>query len=192
MRRRAGEGTGQGNDAPSSRERAAAGAKADVSAAEGLVLDRFLPYRLSVLATTVSRALASRYAEQFGLTIAQWRVVAVLGSHSGLAARQVAERTCMDKVTVSRAVGGLVADGRVRSRVDTEDRRRTVLRLSASGRRLYERVAPLALSYETELLAELDATERRRLDELLTVLAERVDAVEAAARRGAAVAVSSR
>src|SRR5215471_10118468 len=80
---------------------------------ERLILERFLPYRLSILSNRVSRAIALRYADAFGLTIPEWRIIAVLGRRPGLTATQVAEATEMDKVAVSRAVAKLVAAKRV-------------------------------------------------------------------------------
>lgn len=62
-----------------------------------LGLDTFLPYRLSVLANTVSSAFARLYADRFDLTIPEWRVMAVLGSQAPLSAGEVAARTAMDK-----------------------------------------------------------------------------------------------
>ncbi len=70
-------------------------------------LDRFIPYRLSVLTNTVSMVIASAYEREFGLTIPQWRVMAVLARYPELSAIEVAERTAMDKVAVSRAVQGV-------------------------------------------------------------------------------------
>lgn len=72
------------------------------SAIPALDLEHFLPYRLSVLSNTVSTALAGAYARRFGLSIPQWRVIAVLARTPGLSAAAVAERTAMDKVAVSR------------------------------------------------------------------------------------------
>jgi DNA-binding MarR family transcriptional regulator len=69
-----------------------------------LDLDRFVPYKLSVLSNRVSDAIARHYSERFGLSIPEWRVMAVLGQKPGLSARDVAARTAMDKVQVSRAV----------------------------------------------------------------------------------------
>src|SRR3954454_12826409 len=43
-----------------------------------LILEEFLPYRLSVLTSTVSRALARMYEQRFGLTVAEWRIMAIL------------------------------------------------------------------------------------------------------------------
>jgi DNA-binding MarR family transcriptional regulator len=69
----------------------------------------------------------------------------VLGRYPDLTATELAERTAMDKGAVSRAVASLVAEGRLTRKVDGEDRRRTRLRLSAKGYRIYDEVAPLAL-----------------------------------------------
>ncbi len=140
--------------------------------ASRLKLDRFVPYRLSVLTNAVSRALALSYAERFGLTIPQWRIVAVLGHEPGLSAVEVTERTVMDKVTVSRALTALESDGRLIRRVDSRDRRRSLLRLSAAGRAVYREIVPLARSYEMQLLSILTASERSALDDLLTRLTE--------------------
>ena len=68
-----------------------------------------MPYRLSVLTNIVSMSIAEAYEREFGLTIPQWRVIAVLARYPDLSAIEVAERTAMDKVAVSRAVQGLLA-----------------------------------------------------------------------------------
>ncbi len=78
-----------------------------------LDLEEFLPYRLSVLSNTISSAIAGAYASRFGLTVPEWRIIAVFGRFPGLSAREVAEKTAMDKVAVSRAVSRLRAAGYV-------------------------------------------------------------------------------
>ncbi len=141
--------------------------------APALDLERFLPYRLSVLSNTVSAALAGAYARRFGLTIPQWRVVAVLARSPGLSAAAVAERTAMDKVAVSRAVAGLARAGRIRRLLAPSDRRRSVLTLTARGLAVYRRIVPLALAYERRLLAELSDDERAQFVALLGRLQKR-------------------
>jgi len=44
-----------------------------------LELDRFLPYRLSVLSNRISQDIAALYGTRFGLTVTEWRILAVLG-----------------------------------------------------------------------------------------------------------------
>lgn len=144
---------------------------------QALHLDRFIPYRLSVLTNTVSLLIAGAYEREFGLSIPQWRVMAVLARYPDLSAVEVAERTAMDKVAVSRAVQGLLDSKRVSRAYDKGDRRRSILRLTAAGQSVYQRVAPLALRYEQELLSALSATDRRVLDRLLTRLLEKAQSM---------------
>ncbi|MDX1549997.1 MAG: MarR family winged helix-turn-helix transcriptional regulator [Lysobacter spongiicola] len=137
-----------------------------------LDLEHFLPYRLSVLSNRVSDAIARVYSERYDLGRTEWRVMAVLGRYPDLSANEVTQRTAMDKVAVSRAVGSLVESGRVVRQVDGEDRRRSVLRLSEEGTRLYDEIAPLALGFQQRLLGGMDAEERALLFRLLDRLDE--------------------
>jgi DNA-binding MarR family transcriptional regulator len=131
-----------------------------------LELENFLPYRLSVLAQLVSQSLHDLYAEPFGLSVTQWRVMAALGRFAPLTASEVGQRIVMDKVAVSRAVAGLMKRGLVERATDRADRRRASLRLSARGRAMHARIVPLALGYEERLYKALGSDERRAFDTL--------------------------
>jgi len=144
-----------------------ASAKRKPTPADLLVLENFLPYRLSILSNRVSRAIAARYAKTFDLTIPEWRIIAVLGRRPGLTAKEIAEATEMDKVAVSRAVARLVGAKRVQARADDEDARRQILALTSQGESVHARIAPIALAAEERLLRTLDTRERRELDALL-------------------------
>ena len=135
-----------------------------------LDLDRFMPYRLSVLTNRVSSAIARHYSDRFALTIPEWRAMAVLGGTAGLSAREVAERTAMDKVQVSRAIESLMRAGRVQREADASDGRVMRLSLTARGRAIYDEVVPLALDLEQIFLSTLTAQERRTLESLLDKL----------------------
>ncbi|HEY6640686.1 MarR family winged helix-turn-helix transcriptional regulator [Povalibacter sp.] len=141
--------------------------------ADKLHLEQFIPFRLSVLSNLVSINIARAYAREFDLSIPEWRVLAVLARYPQLSAVEVAERTAMDKVAVSRAVQSLLNARRLVRTYDSEDRRRSVLRLSTSGQSVYTRVAPLALAYEKKLLATLSPADRQALDRLITQLSTR-------------------
>jgi DNA-binding MarR family transcriptional regulator len=144
---------------------------------QGIDLERFLPYRLSVLTNIVSGTIAAAYRQRFRLSIPEWRVLAVLARHPGLSAAEVAARTRMDAVAVSRAVSRLLAARRLRRSVARDDRRRSVLAVTAAGAAVYRQVAPLALDYERQLLATLDAAERAALDSALDTLQARAEAL---------------
>ena len=138
-----------------------------------LDLERFVPYQLSLLSNVVSQEIAEAYGERFGLAITEWRILAVLGRFPGLSAAGVAERSAMDKVAVSRAVARLLERGLLHRETHGDDRRRSVLELSEAGRKVYSEVAPLALSYERELLAPLSEDERLQFSRMLDRLGER-------------------
>lgn len=138
-----------------------------------LELERFLPYRLSILSNRVSQAIARTYQDRFALSMTEWRVMAILARYDseGLSAREVALRTEMDKVAVSRALTRLVAGRRVARKTHAGDKRRSVLRLSAAGWKVHDAIAPLAREHERTMVAELTADEQRALESILDKLA---------------------
>lgn len=144
-----------------------------------LVLEQFLPYRLSILSNTVSNTIAREYRELFGLSIPDWRVMAVLGRFGPLSAGGVCERTAMDKVTVSRAVSQLIEQKLIKRETDPTDRRRSILKLTARGARTHRKIVPIARGRETELAAALTEKERRSLDTLLAKLQQRANEIAA-------------
>ncbi|MEE4638418.1 MAG: MarR family transcriptional regulator [Wenzhouxiangella sp.] len=135
-----------------------------------LKLEEFLPYRLSVLSNQVSQGIALTYAERFGLSVTEWRVIAILGRFPAIPASQVVERSAMDKVAISRAVRRLIEAGLVLRQSDHSDRRAKPLRLSEAGQGVHAAIAPAALDYERRLLAALSPRERTALNALLDKL----------------------
>jgi len=136
---------------------------ADVS----LRLDAFIPYRLSITSYLVSETIAGAYQALFGLSIPEWRVVAVIAEDEGMTQQQVGRRTQMDKVTVSRATIGLVDRGLVERRPHASDRRSQSLHLSTTGRDLYAQVAPKALELERRIFASFDPKEVAAFSDML-------------------------
>lgn len=134
-------------------------------------LEDYLPYRLSLLSNTVSQGIAGRYQQHHDISVTEWRVIVVLGRFPGSTASEVVERTAMDKVTVSRAVKGLVEKGFLQRRTDPRDRRRLRLYLTRGrGKRVLESIVPMAGAYESELLDSLSAGDQEHLNALLQKL----------------------
>lgn len=138
--------------------------------AQALELEKFLPYRLSVLAQLVSESLHDLYAGPFELSVTQWRVMAALGRFAPLTASDVGQRIVMDKVAVSRAVASLMKRGLVERATDLDDRRRASLRLTEKGRTVHAQIVPMALKYEADLYRALSAEERQALNSLCDTL----------------------
>ena len=146
--------------------------------ANRLQLDRFLPYRLSVASNRVSDRIAQAYQALFGLSIPEWRLVAVVAEAGPITPAALAERTAMDKVTVSRAAAALTARHLLAREPHAQDRRSHLLDLTATGRDLYARVAPQALALERQLLSGFSADEVAAFTAMLRRLEEAAQAME--------------
>ena len=143
-----------------------------------LILDNFLPYRLSVTSHSVSTNIARVYEERFGVSIPEWRVIAILGRYPGLSAVEVADRTLMDKVAVSRAVTKLISSGRIDREFADADRRRSILNLSDEGRKVHNEIAPLALKFERELLQNINAEDYATFNRILDQLRDKAGEID--------------
>jgi DNA-binding MarR family transcriptional regulator len=146
-------------------------------AADPLRLDAFIPFRLSVTSNLVSETIASTYQALFGLTIPEWRLVAVIAETEGITQQQVGRRTRMDKVTVSRATIALVDRGLIERRPHISDRRSQSLHLTASGSDLYAAVSPKALELERRIFAGFDQKDVTAFSEMLLRVQEATLAV---------------
>ncbi len=142
-----------------------------------LKLESFLPYRLSLLSNTVSSTIASVYQDKFGISMAQWRVMAVLAEYPKSSADDVCRRTKMEKSVVSRSVGRLLERNLVCREFDLKDKRCSILKLSPTGLSVYQDVVPISESFEKKLLAALTEEECNVLSVLLDQLQEKADAI---------------
>ncbi len=124
-----------------------------------LRLAAFVPYRLSIATNTVSDVIAGAYRALFGLTIPEWRLIAVLAEKGSATQFDLGAATRMDKVTVSRAAIALVARGLMRRSPTPHDKRSHLVALTAEGQALYDQVAPKALALEDAILADFSADE---------------------------------
>ena len=148
-------------------------------AAKRLALDDFIPYRLSVTSNLVSDSIARTYESLFGLTIPEWRLVAVIAETGGVTQQAIGAKTLMDKVTVSRAAIALVDRGLLARQANPEDRRSHLLELTDAGRDLYAAVAPKALDLEHRIFAAFDPAEVAQFMDML----RRIEAVTIAIGR---------
>lgn len=120
-------------------------------------LETFFPYLVRVFYSDVTRALADVYERDYGLSPAEWRTMAILGSQAkGLQASDIVTRSSMDKVVVSRAVKRMEARGFLTRNANEADGRSHLLVLSDTGRSAYEDLAPKLKTVEHHMLAGLE------------------------------------
>lgn len=143
-----------------------------------ITLENFVPYRLATLSHKISSFIADAYAAKFDLNIPQWRIFCILAEYPGLSAREVAEKTAMDKVAVSRAVNQLLERELIIRNFDTGDRRKSILNLSDSGIEVYNQVAPYALDYEKRLLSKMSEADLQSIDRIVNALSASAAQIE--------------
>lgn len=135
-----------------------------------LNLERFLPYRISILSNRLSAIIAQTYKNKFALSITEWRIMAVLGEYAGSSAEEVSIKTQVEKSIVSRSISKLLNRRLVSRTVDANDRRRQNLTLTETGEDIYSQIVPVSYAYEDRLLACFSAQERAIFDGLVARL----------------------
>lgn len=130
-------------------------------------LSDFLPYLLSITSNAVSDRIAEEYHARFGLRIAEWRVMAVLGDLGGQTQRELVGATRMDKVAVNRACKVLEQRKLIARSPNDRDGRSHHLELTAAGRSVFDEIMPIALAMEDRLFAPLKGSDREKFKALL-------------------------
>ncbi|WP_208976373.1 MarR family winged helix-turn-helix transcriptional regulator [Polycladidibacter hongkongensis] len=134
---------------------------------EAFNLAGFFPYQVRVFSTVISETIAQVYGAKYGLSVSEWRTMAILGSHQALSASEIVARSSMDKVSVSRAVQSLRKIGYLKRDIDGDDRRKSVLRLTEDGQAVFASLIPLVREVEKKLLEPLEKGERAQLAQLM-------------------------
>lgn len=137
-----------------------------------LTLERYLPYRLSILSNRVSGMIAETYKHKFALSITEWRIMAVLGEYPGISADEVSAKTQIEKSLISRAIAKLQQRKMVDRALDSDDRRRSILQLSDTGMSIYQELVPVSYAYEQKLLECFSDKEAKTFNTLLDRLSQ--------------------
>jgi DNA-binding MarR family transcriptional regulator len=135
-------------------------------------LEQTVGYRISTLYSRLSLG-TSRQLAGFGLVLREWRLLALLAKHEPASATALVARSPMDKASASRAVASLRRRRLIAARRDRSDARTQTLVLTAEGRRLYRRIAPLSAARQRALLAALTPAEHKAVLRILDRLIAR-------------------
>ena len=142
-------------------------------------LKEFLPYQLSITSNAASGRIALEYRTRFGLSVPEWRVMAVLGDSGALTQRDLTRLTLMDKVAVNRACKVLEERGLAWRRPNTQDGRSHLLELTENGARMHDEIMPLALEMERRLFANFSSEEIGQFRSLLQRVRGEVEDLDA-------------
>ncbi|MCW4466932.1 MarR family winged helix-turn-helix transcriptional regulator [Glutamicibacter sp. MNS18] len=123
----------------------------------------------------LSRPFFQTYAQNYSLTLNEWRVVVVVHAMPGVAGLDVSQRTGIHPMNVSRAVSSLREAGRITSEQDPDNHRRQLLHLTAAGEELYQALFPSAQMQAERLFSILDAQEQETFSKILHRLYEHAE-----------------
>jgi DNA-binding MarR family transcriptional regulator len=142
----------------------------------------FLPYRLSTTSNAVSGRIAQEYRSRFGLSVPEWRVMAVLGDAGAMTQRELTQHTVMDKVAVNRACKVLEDRNLIRRSPNESDGRSHHLELTEEGCAMHGQIWPQAVDIYEKIFASLTPRETERLRAILDKLMGAVKAIEGGAK----------
>jgi DNA-binding MarR family transcriptional regulator len=129
-----------------------------------------LGYRVQNLSNKMILWATRTYARKFNVGAQEWRVLTILVRQGEWTAKNICDFTMMDKGNVSRAIRKLVQDGCLKDKLDTVDKRRSVLTLTVKGRKLYHRIKKVSDAREKKFMSSLSTSEKKGLPIILTKL----------------------
>ncbi len=136
-----------------------------------------LSYRLRVVANLLSRGAELRFRREFGVSLWEWRAVALLGgAREPLSLNALAAAAGIDKSQMSRVISGLTARRLVLRAIDADDARGVRLTLTRAGRQLSQSLVRAAAERNDAILGCLSARERAAFEGALDKLAARAKA----------------
>jgi DNA-binding MarR family transcriptional regulator len=140
-------------------------------------LDSYLPYLLNRAGARIATAF-SEEMRRLGATLQMWRVLAALREHDGRRMGDLSATTSIEVSTLTRLVDTMERKGLVVRRRDAGDARVVALHVTPAGRRLTQRITPIAERYERVALAGFAAAEADSLKAALRRLYANMEALE--------------
>src|SRR5258708_872247 len=119
-----------------------------MAAEDILQWETFFSFRVSIVAKLLDRRLARLVGDQFGLAVAEYRVLAQITMWPKSTVRAISARTFVDKAQVSRAVAVLEQQDLIARATPSSDRRSPVFTATRGGRALMNRIVPLRQAQE--------------------------------------------
>lgn len=120
-------------------------------------------------------ALAEKL-KPLGVSVPQWRILAVLQDRAGCTMSELAGITTVDRTTLTRSVDRMVETGLVARRGDAQDRRSVRLWLTAAGKATFRQVLPLVIEQNERALQSFAASELTQFRAQLHRMVRNLDA----------------
>ncbi len=143
-----------------------------------LQFGHFLTFQLIRLANAAKSNVTRRYLADFGLSVPEWRLLAMTTRFQPVRFSELVANSSMDKGQASRTLQGMIKRGYIATKAPTPGTRKAgdtaavpvILTVTAKGRALYKSVLPVAQRNQAKLLQKLTRDERKVLYVILSKL----------------------
>ena len=135
-----------------------------------ICIEQFVTFRVNQLSLLFGRQWMRTFKESSGVSIGQWRMLALLQSGSSTVS-QLVRVLEMDKALAGRLARDLQAMSLVDVRQTPTDARGLTLSLTKGGKDLIDKMRPLVLERQRHLLGALSVSERASLYRIIEKLA---------------------
>jgi DNA-binding MarR family transcriptional regulator len=141
----------------------------------GFDLDNHVFYLFTQILGRRNRDLAEDL-KPLGVTVPQWRILAVLHERSGCTMNELADVTTVDRTTLTRTLDRMAKDRLIARRSDARDRRSVRLALTAAGKDAFRRVLPRVIAQNERAMRGFGASELAALRASLHRMVRNLDA----------------
>ncbi|HYP83736.1 MarR family winged helix-turn-helix transcriptional regulator [Variovorax sp.] len=153
-------------------------------AGTGLTVDAFITTLMSEAGNALRRTITLPYADQFGVSVSEWRVLSLVAHAGRIAFSDLVTQSTSDKALVSRTLKLLEGRGLVSLEAEGNTPRKKVFcAVTPSGQALHAQAIPIARRRQAAAIRSLEPAER---DALYGVLLKLRDYCRAQETTGAA------
>lgn len=130
-------------------------------AGNGLTVDHFLTTMVSQVINGLRRTVTLPYAEAFGVTVPEWRLLSLLAHATSLPFAELVVQSTSDKALVSRTVRRLEAQGLVAIHAEgSTPRKKLTCAITPAGQAFHDKVIPIARQRQAAMIRLLTPEER--------------------------------
>lgn len=144
--------------------------------------DEGLAQRLLLLAKMIERVASRKLQDGFGVSVAQWRVLAFVCIAGPASASFIGDSAEADPAEISRAVKALVERKLVTREFEPGNRKTMVIAPTDDGLALFARIRSERQAYFSRITRQLSASGKADFSRILSTVAEEVVAERAASR----------
>lgn len=130
-------------------------------AGTGLTVDAFITTMMSQVGNALRRTITLPYADQFGLSVSEWRLLSLVAHAGRVAFSDLVLQSSSDKALVSRTLKLLEGRGLVALEAEgNTPRKKIYCVVTPEGKDLHAQAIPIARARQAEAIRSLPVEER--------------------------------